>query len=147
MRALEFFVPGTPAPGGSKRAFVVKGRAVVVDDCKRNKPWRERVTAVAREALDGPLLSGPLELRVVFILPRPKGHFGTGKNAATIKASAPPHPTVKPDTTKLLRALEDALTEVVWRDDTQVVVQSAVKRYQVASGENPGAKVWVEEVA
>ena len=47
----------------------------------------------------------------------------------TLKPSAPKHPIVKPDTTKLMRALEDALTGICWRDDTQVVIQTAHKAY------------------
>jgi Holliday junction resolvase RusA-like endonuclease len=39
------------------------------------------------------------------------------------------HPTVKPDLTKLLRAVEDALTGVVWRDDSQIIHQVVNKEY------------------
>jgi Holliday junction resolvase RusA-like endonuclease len=89
-----------------------------------------------------PLLEGPLGLAVVFNITRPKGHFGTGRNAGALKDSAPYWPTVKPDATKLLRGLEDALTGVVWRDDAQVVEQAVTKRY----AEREGARVVVWEL-
>jgi Holliday junction resolvase RusA-like endonuclease len=136
---ITFFVPGLPAPGGSKRAFVVNGRAVVTDDCKRSKPWRVTVAAVAQEFHTGCPLDGPLALELVFVLPRPKGHFGAGRNAAKVKPSAPPYPAVKPDTTKLVRSTEDALTGICWRDDTQIVEQAARKVY----GDRPGVLVSV----
>ena len=63
-----------------------------------------------------------------------KGHYGTGRNADQVKASAPPHPTTKPDATKLVRAVEDALTGVIWRDDSQVVRQWASKVYDDCEG-------------
>lgn len=71
------------------------------------------------------LITGPVTLRVTFVRPRPAGHYGrTG-----LRPSAPAHPTVRPDLTKMLRALEDALTGVVWRDDAQVVHLDVVKAY------------------
>jgi Holliday junction resolvase RusA-like endonuclease len=70
-----------------------------------------------------------VKLEVLFVLPRPKGHHGTGRNAGVPKASAPQWPTVKPDTTKLLRAVEDACTSILWRDDAQIVIQTACKVY------------------
>ena len=145
--AIEFFVPGVPAPGGSKKAFYNKrtGRAMIVDDCKRNKPWRESVAWTARETYDGPPLTGPIDLYVEFFMPRPKAHYRTrnGEPTDEVKLSAPHYPMTKPDASKLLRALEDALTGILWRDDAQVVNQHAYKRYAPAwSG--PGAKVRVE---
>jgi len=71
------------------------------------------------------LLGGALEVSVIFTVPRPKGHFG----ARGLKPSAPAYPTVRPDVTKLLRAVEDACTGIVWRDDAQIVAQHAIKRY------------------
>jgi Holliday junction resolvase RusA-like endonuclease len=74
-------------------------------------------------------LAEPLQMRLMFFLPRPKGHFGTGKNSAKLKASAPLAPAVKPDLDKLVRAVLDALTGVVFRDDCQVAGLSCSKLY------------------
>lgn len=71
------------------------------------------------------LLDGPLVLVVQFYVPRPKSHYG----ARGLRPSAPDYPAVRPDVTKLLRAVEDACTGVVWRDDAQVVEQHAGKSY------------------
>lgn len=76
-----------------------------------------------------PLFEGPVGLAVVFTLLRPKGHHGTGRNAGKLRDSAPDYPCVKPDATKLLRGVEDAMTGVIWRDDAQVVEQFVSKRY------------------
>jgi Holliday junction resolvase RusA-like endonuclease len=140
MPTIEFFVPGMPKPGGSKRAFVNRktGKPIIAEDCKGNKDWRNTVLFAARDAYQGPPLTGPVRLEIQFRLPRPKGHFGTGRNADKLKSSARDYPTVKPDTTKLIRALEDALTDAgIWQDDTQVIQQTAEKIY----GRQPGAMV------
>ena len=115
---------------------------MVVDDCERNKPWRDRVAAFAINYKPDQLLTDALHLHVDFIMPRPKGHFGTGKNAAKLKPSAPKFHTKRPDATKLLRALEDALTGVIWRDDEQIVKQTVRKHY----GQSPGAIVTIREI-
>lgn len=128
---IAFTVYGIAQPAGSKRAFAHKstGRIVVVDDAKGSRAWKTDVAKAARAHAPAALLETPLKLEVLFVMPRPKSHHGTGRNAGVVKASAPQWPTVKPDATKLLRAVEDALTGIVWRDDAQVVVQTACKVY------------------
>jgi Holliday junction resolvase RusA-like endonuclease len=150
---VAFFVRGRPQPAGSKRAFPIRrkegggwiatGKVAVVDDNPKAKGWQAEVAyagVLAMEAIGATVpWDGPLGLAVRFTLRRPKGHFGTGRNARNLKASAAPWPTTKPDASKLLRAIEDALTGVVWTDDAQVVEQLATKRY----GEPEGAHVEV----
>jgi Holliday junction resolvase RusA-like endonuclease len=134
---LQFTVLGRPVPAGSKRAFVIKkggvptNRAAMVEDSKKRvRPWQELIKSAALDAMGatGPL-DGPLILKVDFYLARPKAHYGSGRNADRLKPGAPLYPAVKPDATKLLRGLEDALTGLAWHDDAQVVDQAARKRY------------------
>jgi len=88
------------------------------------------VRLAASEAWEGrEILSGPVKLSLCFNLPRPKNHYGTGKNIYVLKHSAPFFHTKTPDITKLIRAVEDALTGVVWRDDSQVYAQNTIKLY------------------
>lgn len=129
--SLSFFVPGIPAPGGSKR-FVgfakSTGRAILVDAAgQRNKDWRSSVASVAAACMSGVApMEGPLAVRLTFLMPRPKGHR-TPKGV--LRASAPPFPTTRPDALKLARSTEDAMTGIVWRDDSQGVVLEARKQY------------------
>ena len=106
--------------------------------------WRGQVQA-AVAALDAEPFDGPVELHVGFELDRPKGHYGTGRNAGTVKASAPVHPSVAPDLDKLVRCVNDAITDAgLWRDDAQVVVIAAAKRY-IDIGP-PGVHITVKEL-
>lgn len=129
MSEIRFTVVGRPEPGGSKTAFVINGRAVVSDANKKVKGWRSQVADAASGAYAGPLLDGPLEAEFTFFTPRPKSHYRSGKNAALLKDSAPEHPTTRPDALKLARAVEDALTGVLYRDDSQIVNEHLHKRY------------------
>ena len=74
---ITFFVPGIPAPGGSKRSFRHRhsGKIITREDCKRNPGWRSVVAASAMQAYSGPPLTGPLSLQVSFHMPRPKGNI------------------------------------------------------------------------
>jgi Holliday junction resolvase RusA-like endonuclease len=139
-------VHGIPAPQGSKR-HVGNGR--MVESSKAVGPWREAVRQEAQAALvgtaDGWDIS-PLIVYVVFVLPRPKGHYGTGRNAGQVKPSAPKYPAGRPDLDKLERAVLDGLTAGgVWRDDSQVAFLMAGKVY--ADEVPPGAVIQVEPCA
>lgn len=137
----EFFVPGIPAPGGSKKGFVnpKTGCVVIVDDAKRNKDWRATVALFASQRFHEPLTC-PVSVEVMFYMPRPKGHL---RKDGSVRPSAPQYPTVKPDATKLWRSTEDALKGIAWRDDSQVVQQFICKVY----GSRPGALIWIHEIA
>lgn len=136
---------GTPRPQGSMRlhrhpttgATVARYASTVYE-------WRGLVTTAVRAVWPGPCLDGPLQCSVVFELPRPRGHFGTGRNAGTLRPSAPLYPGGAPDLDKLVRAVFDAVTDagVVWADDAQVVRLVASKLY-VADGSVPGCTITV----
>jgi hypothetical protein len=143
---IRFFVFGTPAPAGSKNAFLNKktGKINVTESNKRSKPWRSCVAAEAQEVMqDREILTGPIRLTVTYVFPRPRHHYGTGKKAWIIKARAPHYHLVAPDLTKLNRALEDALKGICWRDDSLVAYQRTVKVY-AHHRSVPGAHVTIE---
>jgi crossover junction endodeoxyribonuclease RusA len=102
-------------------------------------PWRERVAMAAYEAKNtvkgGFLLPvGPVVVELEFVLYRPK---------ATPKSKTPPA-TKAPDIDKLCRAILDALTHVIYRDDAQVTHLTATKRVAKAD-EEPGVHIWIGE--
>jgi Holliday junction resolvase RusA-like endonuclease len=127
---IEFFVPGHPVAGGSKKGFPVHGRDgrlhVNVADTSgpKGKEWRAAIRFAASEQTRRPL-DGALRLALWFFVPRPKGH--TGKRG--LLPSAPTWPTTKPDVLKLARAVEDACTGILWRDDAQIVDEQLHKLY------------------
>ena len=139
---VSFFVPGIPVPKGSARAFYIKklNRTVVTQtNADKQKPWASLISLKAEEAhviLD----SGPVSVKIAFYFPRPKSHYGTGRNAGLLKDSAPRNHVSKPDLDKLVRCVLDALTSVAYYDDSQVVEVRARKEF----GVHPGAEIEVK---
>lgn len=142
---LNFFVPGIPATAGSKTGFYNKksGRVIMAPANKRQKPWMSHVQATALEYYDDSPVTDPIRMELVFCMPRPKSHFGTGKNQDVLKDTAPEYHTKKPDLTKLLRAVEDALTGIIWRDDSQVIINKCSKQYVDTT---PGVQVRIKTI-
>lgn len=149
MNADAVFVPGKPAPQGSKMARpIYKGRGEAkeftgkVAQVESSKPGLEAWRADVRAAfvVDGqPRIrfakGEPVSMRLTFVMPRP---VGMSKRKPT-----PPH-TKRPDVDKLLRAVLDALTSAgVLADDCQVVEQYAVKR-TAELDETPGCLIHLQ---
>lgn len=145
---LDVFVPGRPAPQGSKNAVpiyrgrganrVFTGRVAQVESSKEKvDQWREDVRSACLQIWRGKApLDGPLELDVEFVRKRP----------ASAPKSRTPAATTAPDLSKLVRSTEDAITSAgVWVDDARVVV--TVSRKRVAEiGETPGARIRIRKV-
>lgn len=149
MAGFSFFVSGTPRPGGSKNAFAIRrngiptGRVAVTDASGKNgKAWRQAVALAARQAYQGPPLTGPVRLTVRFSMPRPRNHYRSGRFSTLLKPGAPHWHIAKPDSLKLARLVEDSLTGIAWVDDSQIVLEELAKWYHT----EPGAWVTVEEV-
>lgn len=133
---LSVLIPGEPVPQGSQRPFVTKaGRAGSrTSNADRLAPYRADIIehvqrAMARQGWQ-PAARRAFQVNVMFVLRRPKSHYGTGRNAEQLKASAPRWPIRTPDVDKLLRAVNDSLTYAgVWHDDSNLVNASAQKVY------------------
>lgn len=125
---IQFEVIGRPAPQGSKKSI---GRNRFVETSKYLPAWRAAVTAAAKAAIpDGfEPFDCPVVLEMVFRIERPKNpKFG--------------YPAVAPDASKLQRGVEDALTGVVWVDDSRIVRWSGREVYCLPE-EQPGVKIAV----
>ena len=146
---LKLIAHGTPGPQGSK----TKNRAgAMYESSAKVKPWREAVKSAALDVLAYDAAWKPVgeavRLEIVFTLRRPKSHFGTGRNAGVLKASAPKFPTGKPDLDKLVRSTQDALKDAgVLLDDSVVTAAVATKAFVLTGADalyHPGAviRVW-----
>ena len=96
------FVTGRPAPQGSKNAFVIGKRAVMVEASKHLPAWRNDVVLAVKKLFydteDVSKFVDPVKLRVTFFIDRPKNP----KHKA--------YPGGKPDLDHYIRAVGDALT-------------------------------------
>lgn len=131
---IRCFVEGDPRPAGSKRAFPDRSgrrKHVVVDACKGSRRWKHIVASTVILHHGRPLLDGPLELRLVFGMKRPRSHF---RSNGELRDNAPEYPIGRPDVLKLSRSVEDALTGVLWHDDSQIVIEHLEKTYDDPPG-------------
>jgi crossover junction endodeoxyribonuclease RusA len=128
---LDTFVPGRAAPQGSKRHV---GHGILVESSKAVAPWRTTVAwSVSQVWKDGPL-TGEVQVELEFVMPRPAG---------TPKRRTPPA-VKRPDIDKLARAVLDALSKVVWADDSLITDLHPTKRL-AEIGEQPGCYVRVRQ--
>lgn len=141
MTSVNVVVHGIPAPQGSKRHV---GNGVMIENSKKLGPWREAVRAETARQRNGVTFGHgtPVKVVVMFFLPRPAGHYGNGRNALTLRPSAPRMPAARPDIDKLSRAVLDALTAGgAYADDGQVAALHVAKFY--ADDNEPGCYVVV----
>jgi Holliday junction resolvase RusA-like endonuclease len=144
---IELRITGTPAPQGSKKAMPIyrgkkgarefTGKVNLLEQTKKTlDPWRAAVTLQARRQYRRPApLDVPLSVGMVFLIKRPK-------------SVRRPHPSVTPDLSKLLRAVEDALTDAgVWRDDALVIRYHELAKVYTPAGEQPGVLVSIRPLA
>lgn len=140
---VKFRVFGEAIPQGSMKAFMRKGARfpVVTSDNTRLKPWRQLVADGASRAVaqlppdERRLLLEGVRVTVAFYLPRPK----------SLPKRVTAH-TKAPDADKLCRGIFDALTAVVFRDDSQVCELVAAK-YYAPIGQPAWADITVETTA
>lgn len=101
---IEFDVVGVPAPQGSKTAVGFGGKVRLIEGRTsgqriKHRAWRDAVAAAARDHSPERPLTGPLDITVLFRMPRPasRGKKHHGWHA------------VAPDKDKLLRSTLDGL--------------------------------------
>jgi Holliday junction resolvase RusA-like endonuclease len=126
VETLSFVVLGEPTPEGSTRAFYIKAldRTVTTHQNKKGlEAWRNRVATEAQRALEGKDWkcdgASAYSVNVDFVLSRPP----------SVPEHRRVHPIVKPDIDKLVRAVNDALTSILFVDDCQVVSMTMTKDY------------------
>ena len=135
---LFVIVPGTPVAQPRPRA-VRRGAHAGVYNPPTADAWK---AAVVREMQRwaGQRISGALEVEIDFSFPRPLSHFGTGRNAAKLKPSAPEDHTKRPDLDNLAKAVLDAMGDAgVFGDDAQVARLILSKRW--GTGATGGAAI------
>lgn len=137
---LNITVPGVPQPKGSMRSFVPRGRGgelrrdprsgrlkiSMTNDNPLTREWQHRIGWYAKSALPGAVpTEGAYRVTGHFKFQRPPAHLLKGIDSLTglprMRQNAPLRHTYKPDLDKLIRAVLDAFTGIVYPDDSQVM--------------------------
>lgn len=135
---IQFNVRGIPVPQGALKIGVVNGHGHLFNRSSGTlAAWRHAVAAAAQPHAPKALWEGPVTVALTFRLQKPKSArewIGRGKQRHRVPLS----PAKRPDVDKLVRAVLDSLTGVIFEDDAQVVGLWAEKVYDV-----PGVLVTV----
>jgi Holliday junction resolvase RusA-like endonuclease len=119
---MQITVPGDPVP--LARARVGNGRHYLP---ARSVEYRERVQTAWMQAGRPNLGDVPLTVSARFYIARLPSHYGTGRNADTLRpiaaAALPPG-----DIDNYAKALLDALSTLAFTDDRQVVCLAGIHK-------------------
>lgn len=115
------------------KGFIMPGKKypIITADNRKTKPWKQEIAGAANKAM-GELAPtfGPVQIHCDFYFARPKS-----LNKSILQK------TTRPDVDKLIRAVLDALTGIVYADDSQVTAVSAAKLF------DPKPRVQIEVIA
>lgn len=137
---IQFSVPGLPIAKGRAKVSTFGGHVRMITPDKTVR-YESTVALFARQAMgDRSQFDCAVLLSLVLHMPVPLS-WSKKKQAAALLGQV--WPTSKPDCSNVLKAIEDAMNGIVYRDDSQIVVLSVRKVY----GDHPRADVSVEALA
>ncbi len=136
---IHFTVPAVPVAQPRPRAVAIAGQARLYEAAKAHPvhAFKASCRLAAREVYTGPPLDEPLELTLIFVLPRPAKRDGRKHQSE----DSYPH-TKKPDVDNLTKSCLDALTGLLWTDDTRIWKLACVKQV-AAADQQPHVQVCV----
>jgi Holliday junction resolvase RusA-like endonuclease len=123
MDDIKIHVPAIPIAQPRPRAVSVAGRSMIVSNPAKHPVTAYKATCrlAAAEVYSGPPLTGPLALSILCVLPRPANRVWK-----TRPMPREPHDK-RPDFDNLAKACTDALTGLIWKDDSQLYEVRVVK--------------------
>lgn len=146
---LRLVVPGDPVAQGRPRfTRFSRGRPLATPraiDPERSRAWKALAgdvffATVARAGLPRPAFIGPVQLVILAVFECPRAqHRKRSPAERRPRASAP-------DAENVAKAVMDAGTGILWRDDGQVASLTVDKVYG-AQGEQPCVEVLVRELS
>ena len=139
INAIAFVVPGEPF--GKQSARVGKrGKFARAYMPQETVNYEAKVALAAAQAMRGaPLLTGACRIELDIMRSIPASWSARKQSDAMLNII---RPTVKPDSSNVLKAIEDGMTGVVWVDDKQAVEHEMRKMYSMT----PGVRVRVAEL-
>ncbi len=127
---------GVPVGKGRPRFSRKSGHAYTPE---KTRTYEDNLAYIAQAAMHGrAILEGPLWVDVAATFPVPASWSAKKRRAALDWEILP---TCKPDADNLLKVL-DALNEIVWHDDKQIVSATITKHY----GEKASYQVVIKEL-
>ena len=135
---LSFDIPGQPIGQGRPKFSTINGHARAYDPEKsRNyKAYVRMLVTQAMKETGFTMIEGPCCLRIDAYFDVPKSKSKKFREAALMELE---RPTKKPDADNIVKAIQDALNGLVYKDDAYIVHLACQKFYS----DNPRVEVFV----
>lgn len=131
MKILDIVIKGKPRPAGSKSVRIINNK-VIIFDAGKNAQWKKQIRDEVIKYYNNnpPIISKvPLRMKLIFHIRKPKN-------------SKYKYPITRPDLTKLIRCVEDALIGLVYQDDSIITEQYCKKTYS----KNFSVRIIIEKI-
>lgn len=127
---VAFVIPGTPV-GKGRPKFARRGNFVSTYTPEKTASYENLVKVKAEEAMKGrPAIDGAVAV-TIWLWVTPPVSWSQKKKRAALAGEI--YPTTKPDWDNVGKGICDAMNEIVFKDDKQIVDARVTKRYgQVA---------------
>lgn len=141
------WIPGVPQ-GQPRPSVAVRGGFAKVyyrdTKDKAHSRWCKAIESAVWEHMRtnaSRVIDVPVRLQIAFIMPRPKGHYGSGKNAGQVKGThSDRRHASTPDLDNMEKMLIDSM-KALWVNDSLVWAKTSTKRYQKSLFDPCGALV------
>ena len=140
---LDEWIAGTPRPQGNPQQ-ITKHYSRYPSTTIEHRNEVIRFLRVALGSRGAEPFDCAVKLSAKFYFQRPKSHYGTGRNAETLRDSAPPEHIQTPDVDKLVRLISDALTIAGVIADDRLIVDVRGRKFWTAT--SAGTSIWVAPV-
>ena len=128
MQELKFEIPGSPIGQGRPKFSTVNGHAVAYDP-EKSRNYKAYVKLLATQAMKEQgfeMIEGPCSLDILAFFEVPKSKSKKFKERALEGLE---RPTKKPDIDNIVKAIQDALNKLAYKDDSSIVYLSVGKYY------------------
>lgn len=123
-----FEIPGSPIGQGRPKFSTINGHARAYDP-EKSRNYKAYVKMLATQAMKDSgfaMIEGPCVLRIDAYFEVPKSKSKKFREAAL---SGLEYPTKKPDIDNIIKAIQDALNGLAYKDDALIVKLGVVKLY------------------
>ena len=138
MQELKFEIPGSPIGQGRPKFSTINGHAVAYDP-EKSRNYKAYVKMLAVQAMKDNgfnMIEGPCAVIINAFFEVPKSKSKKFREAALLDQE---RPTKKPDADNIVKAIQDALNGLAYKDDAYIVHLACQKFYS----DNPRVEVFV----
>lgn len=138
MELLKIEIPGSPIGQGRPKFSTINGHPKAYDP-EKSRNYKAYVRMLATQAMKDSgftMIEGPCVLRIDAYFEVPKSKSKRFREAALLDQE---RPTKKPDADNIVKAIQDALNGLVYKDDAYIVHLACQKFYS----DNPRVEVYI----